>query len=162
MQPDSIPEGAAAWRRILVPYDGTAPARRALDEAIAIAGTTHARLRLIAVFDEFKVVSGFEPAGYLVNELIPRGRHQVAQALLEGCAHARACGAVVDGSLLDGSGPDIAGLVCRQVSEWKADLLVAGTHGRRGLDRILLGSVAENILRHCAVPVLLVRSPDTA
>jgi nucleotide-binding universal stress UspA family protein len=162
MQPDANRESAAAYRRILVPYDGGVPARHALDEAIDIAAVSHAKLRLIAVFDEFKVVSGFETAGYLVKELIPRGRHEVAQALLEGCAHARSRGAVVDGSLLDGSGPDIAGLVSRQVSEWKADLVVAGTHGRRGVDRFLLGSVAESILRHCTVPVLLVRSADAA
>ena len=45
---------------------------------------------------------------------------------------------------------------------WKADLIVIGTHGRRGVSRLVLGSSAENILRSAPVPVLLVRSSDHA
>jgi nucleotide-binding universal stress UspA family protein len=45
-------------------------------------------------------------------------------------------------------------------AEWKADLIVMGTHGRDGIDHFLLGSVAEGVVRHATVPVMLVRVSD--
>jgi nucleotide-binding universal stress UspA family protein len=48
--------------------------------------------------------------------------------------------------------------VNQQVTDWKADLIVLGTHGRRGASRWLLGSDAEQVLRSAAVPVLLIRA----
>ena len=52
--------------------------------------------------------------------------------------------------------------IARVAEEWNADLIVCGTHGRRGLRRIVMGSDAEYILRHSPVPVLLVRSGKAA
>jgi nucleotide-binding universal stress UspA family protein len=67
----------------------------------------------------------------------------------------------VDARLADGDGIDLPAIVAAEARAWGADLVVAGTHGRRGLDRLLLGSVAEGILRRSAVPVLLVHAaPD--
>jgi nucleotide-binding universal stress UspA family protein len=48
-------------------------------------------------------------------------------------------------------------LIVKQAVDWPADVIVMGTHGRRGLSRLVLGSNAEYVLRHAAVPVLLVR-----
>jgi len=56
----------------------------------------------------------------------------------------------------------VADLVTEQARAWKADLIVIGTHGRRGVDRFLLGSDAEQILRIAPAPVLLVRAPAAA
>jgi nucleotide-binding universal stress UspA family protein len=53
-------------------------------------------------------------------------------------------------------------LVVEQAQDWKADLIVIGTHGRRGMGRLLMGSDAEQILRMAPVPVLLVRAPEAA
>jgi nucleotide-binding universal stress UspA family protein len=48
-------------------------------------------------------------------------------------------------------------LVIIAAKEWSADLIVCGTHGRRGLRRIVMGSDAEYIVRHAPVPILLIR-----
>lgn len=55
--------------------------------------------------------------------------------------------------------PDVSGAILRAAEEWAADVIVLGTHGRTGLQRVVLGSVAETLVRHCKVPVLLVRGP---
>lgn len=59
--------------------------------------------------------------------------------------------------IVDSYGEDIAGVLGRIAGECEADLVVMGTHGRRGIGRLLLGSVAEAVLRRTEVPVLLVR-----
>jgi len=54
------------------------------------------------------------------------------------------------------------GAILQAAREWKPDLIVLGSHGRRGLDRLLLGSVAEGVMRHAPCSVELVRQPSTA
>jgi nucleotide-binding universal stress UspA family protein len=53
-------------------------------------------------------------------------------------------------------------VVCEQANAWHADLIVVGTHGRRGVRRMMLGSDAEQIVREAPVPVLVVRAPESA
>ena len=60
--------------------------------------------------------------------------------------------------LLERVGGQAAVLVIEQALEWPAELIVMGTHGRKGLKRIVLGSDAEYVVRHATVPVLLVRA----
>jgi nucleotide-binding universal stress UspA family protein len=53
----------------------------------------------------------------------------------------------------------VSDLLLQEAAEWRADVVVIGTHGRHGLDRLALGSEAESVLRRCDVPVLVVRDP---
>jgi len=80
----------------------------------------------------------------------------------EAAAPARAAGVAVDDAIEDSLHGRVCDLVAKAAVDWKADLLVIGTHGRRGLDRLLLGSDAEQILRTAPVPVLLVRGKEPA
>lgn len=57
-------------------------------------------------------------------------------------------------------GGRVADVIVREARKWKADLIVMGTHGRRGIGRVVLGSDAEAVLREARVPVLLLRAPD--
>ena len=66
----------------------------------------------------------------------------------------------VETVLVPHPGGRLADRVLQQASEWPADLVVLGTHGRRGVGRMLLGSDAEQVLRTAPVPVLLVRAPN--
>ena len=66
-----------------------------------------------------------------------------------------------DTVLDDGVHSRLADWVVEEVRAWPADVVVLGTHGRRGVGRMLLGSDAEQVLRICPVPVLLVRGQDT-
>jgi len=70
-------------------------------------------------------------------------------------------GVTADTQLLqfEQSHPDVPAAILKAAEEWAADVIVLGTHGRTGLQRVVLGSVAENLVRHCKVPVLLVRGP---
>ena len=75
---------------------------------------------------------------------------------------AREHGVTVDSVLYENLEKTVQQRVIAEAEMWKADLIVIGTHGRRGVSRLVLGSSAENILRSAPVPVLLVRSSDHA
>jgi nucleotide-binding universal stress UspA family protein len=64
--------------------------------------------------------------------------------------------------MVEAFGAEAGERIIEQASAWPADLIVCGTHGRRGVRRILMGSDAEYILRHSSVPVLMVRCPETS
>lgn len=146
------------FRRILVPVDGSPTSGRALDEAIRVAQAFGARLRLVHVMDELRWVNGFEPAGAYLDEVLPRMRQAGEKLLAEGLGKAISAHVEVDSELVIQSAGRVCDLVCDEAKRWGADLIVAGTHGRRGVDRLLVGSDAEQIVRLASVPVLLVRS----
>ena len=77
--------------------------------------------------------------------------------LAEGERAAKAAAVPVETKLFESFGDRLADLVAKDAVEWNADLIVLGTHGRRGLRRALLGSDAEQVARHVTVPVLLLR-----
>jgi nucleotide-binding universal stress UspA family protein len=149
----------ATFRKILVAFDGSAASQRALDEAVRLAGTVSARLRLVHVMDELAWVNGFEPARAYFDDVLPRMRRAGEELLARGMAQALAAGVQAESELLIGSSDRICDQLAAEARRWPADLIVAGTHGRRGTDRMLLGSDAEQIVRHAPVPVLLVRAP---
>ena len=96
-------------------------------------------------------------AGDWLNVLRENG----GRLLEEAKGTAKAAGVEADTVLYDRLSGEVHELVIREAAEWPADLIVLGTHGRRGVGRAVLGSSAEHILRHATVPVLLVRAPET-
>ncbi|UUZ68298.1 universal stress protein [Polaromonas sp. P2-4] len=148
------------YHQILVPVDGSVTSETALDEAIRLAQLTGARLRLIHVVDELSYVNGFESAMNYINEIIPLMREAGEKLLAHGRQKALDQGVSADSVLVE-EGP---GRICDHVAEQarlaKADLIVVGSHGRRGIGRVLLGSDAEQIIRHASVPVLVVRAAE--
>jgi len=149
------------YERILVPVDGSAPSQRGLDEALAVAAQFGSKLRLVHVLDESALAMSTDLA-MNVGALIAMLREGGEQVLAKARERARARGIEADAVLHDTFSGRICDLVIREAAEWKADLIVIGTHGRRGAGRLLLGSDAEQILRLAPVPVLLVRQPDAA
>lgn len=145
------------YQRILVPVDGSPTSTKGLGEAIALAKLTGAHLRLIHVIDELSFAMSMEGyVGYVgdwVEELRVGGR----KLLQEAQAKAQAEGVQAETVLRDQLQGAIDQVVIAEAASWPADLIVIGTHGRRGIGRMLLGSSAESILRHASVPVLLVR-----
>jgi len=148
------------YRRILLPFDASRPSWRALDEAIALARDCGATLELLSVFEPARHVSGFEPARVALDEILPQARARVAEPLAEAAARARKAGVQADQRLVDGAEFELPQLVADLVARSGADLVVLGTHGRRGLGRALLGSVAEAVMRRSPVPVLMLRVPQ--
>lgn len=151
------------YKHILVPIDGSSTSERGLQEAVRLASDMKQKpkIRLLHVIDDFPMlmemsaVSSFEASMAKVREF--------GEALL---AKARATAALADVQaetvLREVTQGRIADVVLDEVRSAGCDLIVMGTHGRRGLSRIALGSDADSVVRSSAVPVLLVReAPQT-
>jgi nucleotide-binding universal stress UspA family protein len=142
--------------RVLIAIDGSDLALRAAQQGAALARALKAQVGLVCVVD---------PATLPVNDIgIPLDR-TVADARLEAdsfIAQARGpLGLAGDAPALirvGSPGPQIV----KAAREWKADLLVVGTHGRTGLTHLLLGSVAEYVVRRSECPVLVLPAEKRA
>jgi len=148
------------YQRILVPVDGSSTSAHGLGEAIGLAKVTGGRLRLIHVIDELSFALAMDAYAGRTGDWLQELRSAGTRLLEGGKARAAAEGVEADTVLCDhfrGSVPD---RVAGEAGSWPADLIVLGTHGRRGLGRVVMGSSAEQILRTSAVPVLLVRAPE--
>jgi nucleotide-binding universal stress UspA family protein len=144
------------FKKILVPIDGSGPSQAGLERAIALAKNQNARLRLLHIVDENGVVQGLEPAlnvGELLDSLVKAGRKVLAAAAARAKKHGVKTEAVLHEVILG----RVADRIVQEANRWRADVIVMGTHGRRGIGRLVLGSDAENVLRQSRVPVLLVR-----
>lgn len=146
------------YSKLLVPLDGSATAELALGHAIALARMSSGTVVLLHVIEELKHSNGFErPKVYL--EQVRPGFLATGQALLDAAAaQVRGQGVAVDTRLVESKGERVSELIAQQALAMHCDLVVLGTHGRRGVDRLLLGSAAEQVARIAAVPVMLVRS----
>ncbi|MBC8751098.1 MULTISPECIES: universal stress protein [Paraburkholderia] len=145
------------YKRILVAIDGSQAAQLALQEALTIAEA--AQSTVTAVFVAEHAAQMVDVGIGLIDQ---QSRSTVsAEAAMATLEDARALfeqrGVRGLTRVLDAYGEDIAGVLCRIAGECEADLVVMGTHGRHGIGRLLLGSVAEAVLRRTEVPVLLVR-----
>lgn len=144
------------YSRILVPVDGSETAALGLTEAIRLAKAAGARLRLVHVVNE--LIPMPYAAGYDLARLIDTLRVGGEALLAESRAAARAAGVEAETVLVEAIGGQAGAAIVRQASEWPAELIVMGTHGHRGLRRIVLGSDAEYVVRRTPVPVLLIRT----
>ena len=147
------------YKRILVALDGSRTSERALRHAIGLAREQQARLRLVHVVDELGVNLGAVPtpeafwtAAHKAGErILQRARARALKAGIEAeprLLENRTFGAVVR---------RVADLIVEDAARWPADLIVIGSHGRRGLSKILLGSIVEGVLRMSGTPILLIR-----
>lgn len=147
------------YKKILVPIDGSESSLRGLDEAIKLANETGAALRLVHAVNEFFIDAGYG-APFITPEIIESLREGGKNILNSAAARAGESGLKPETVLLDRLGARVADLILDQAKEWPADLVVMGTHGRRGLSRLAMGSDAEMVVRMSSVPVLLVRAAD--
>lgn len=147
------------YKNILVAIDESTTSRRALDEAIALAKLHAARLEIVHAVDE-SVIDAFANHGvalanaeHLDNALLGAGQSVLAEAV----ETATAAGLAPASHLLTSHDLHAADQIAQAVTAANADLLIVGSHGRRGFRRLLLGSVAENLLRKVDISVLIVR-----
>jgi nucleotide-binding universal stress UspA family protein len=153
---------STSYRRILVPIDGSPTATRGLDEAIGLCKATGGSIRVLHVMDDLVFVSGFESGATYAKDVVPQLRKNSEQLLEAGRRRAEAAGVAADQVLVECFARRTSEIVCEQAIAWQADLIVVGTHGRRGVRRMMLGSDAEQIVREAPVPVLVVRAPEAA
>jgi nucleotide-binding universal stress UspA family protein len=151
------------YRQIMVCVDGSAISNKALVAATDMAREANgrSRLRLIHVLDEMAYFTGFDPYGGQSGELIKIMRETGERVLADALAIAQAAGIEADTLLIDKFGERLGETIADEARHWKADLIVVGTHGRRRVGRMFLGSGAEQIIRLAPVPVLVIRSSES-
>lgn len=143
---------------LLVPLDGSAFAETALPHAAALAHALGAALRLVRALEPPMALYGYPGVG-LVQESLEEERAEAETYLEEVAARLRGDGISVGTVVREGWPADA--IVCSdaQANPW---LIVMSTHGRAGVARLLLGSVALEVVRRSAVPVMLIRPPEQA
>lgn len=148
----------ANYKRILLAIDGSDASEPALQEAIRLTTNQRAHLKIVFVVDESFVYHG--GPGYDYLSYIAACREE-GEAILKRAAKYIKKQAPIkfETELLELKAFEgrIADSIVEEARDWKADILIIGTHGRRGFSHILMGSVAENIVRISPVPVLLVK-----
>ncbi|MHB8256005.1 MAG: universal stress protein [Acidiferrobacterales bacterium] len=147
------------YKKILVPVDGSDTANAALQEAIKLARSESTGLRIIHVADSSAAVWDSEFAPVDLEQIRESVRSFARNILEQAQRTAREAGIDAETRLVEMETPGqrVAKVIAEHAREWPADLIVIGTHGRRGIDHFLLGSVAEGVMRLSPVPVLLVR-----
>lgn len=149
------------YRRILVAIDGSDTAKLALDHALRLARDQQARVRIVHALESVHFLvsmAGGYPfdAGALLDSMREEGKRALQQAL----DTAHKAGVDAETAIIEGAAPldRTASIIVQDALRWDTDLIVIGTHGRRGFDRVVLGSVAEALVRIAHTPVLLVRA----
>jgi nucleotide-binding universal stress UspA family protein len=149
------------YSRILVAVDESDTSRHALQQAIELARKLSATLRMIHVLDMSWLVIGPEVA--IDTAAMSAARRGVGEGIIAAARDAaRAAGFEAEDALIETETPiqQVAEAIAKEASRWGADLVVLGTHGRRGFQHLMLGSVAERVVRRSVVPVLLIPSPQ--
>jgi nucleotide-binding universal stress UspA family protein len=147
------------YQRILVPIDGSSTSERALQEAVKIS-EGKALIRLVFVLEEILTMSseGFDNAN---DAFLQEAARKNAEKILASAAEkVGKSGAQVESVLRDELTKSVVDIIIEETQSWLADLIVIGTHGRTGLTRLLLGSVAEGVVREATMPVLLIRESE--
>lgn len=153
------------YKRILVAVDGSATSRRAFEAAVELAKAMGSTLYPFYVVENTPMyfdAPGYDPS-ILRNQMIAQG-NDLAGEMNKAMRERGVPGDMITGeaSSLD----DVPTLVLEAAKTHGAELIVMGTHGRRGVQRLILGSVAERCVRQSSLPVLLIPSaagatPDT-
>jgi nucleotide-binding universal stress UspA family protein len=144
------------YRHVLVPLDGSETAEVALPDAASVAISSGARLTLLHVVPP-ALAEIYAAAQAVPADQGDRSLHDAAHSYLDSVRRRlEAMGIEVQKAITVG---DAAESLVAYASEQGVDLIVMATHGRSGWKRLVLGSVAERVLRCAAQPVLLVRTP---
>lgn len=144
------------YHQILVALDGSETASHALDTALQLARESGAQLQPLYVVDVPLMtydVPSYDPS-YVRDAMFEEGKH-VADDAIARMQRAGVAGAprIIEA---DPVGDDVAHCILRAADAFRADVVVLGTHGRRGFRRMVLGSIAERFVRIARCPVLLI------
>jgi nucleotide-binding universal stress UspA family protein len=147
------------YRKILVPLDGSATSARGLEEATGLARVTGATLVLLHVIDTYPLA--VEMATPDTWQKVIEGLRKHGEGLLE---RARTTvqnhGVAAIERLVEFPAGRVADAILDEAKAAECDVIVMGTHGRRGITHMMLGSDAERVVHEATIPVLLVRHPE--
>jgi nucleotide-binding universal stress UspA family protein len=147
------------FKKILIATDGSAPSTKAVKSGVDLAKATGASVLLVTVTELWSALDVAHAADAGINNPIEQYEalaDRLAQKSLTAAAEiAKSAGVAAETLHVRDRAP--AEGVVATAKEKGSDLIVVGTHGRRGLNRLILGSQAQEILHHSEVPVLVVR-----
>ena len=144
------------YSKILVPVDGSDTSAAGLNEAIKLAKIHGSQLCLMHIVNEFILDYTYVPGQY--SQDLFESLRKAGQEILDAAeTTVQRQGIKPHCVLVESIGGIAADLILEQAKDWRAELIVMGTHGRRGIFRLAMGSDAEQVVRASVVPVLLVR-----
>lgn len=146
------------YKRMVVAVDGSETSGKALDEAIKLAQEMSSIILLLHVCEEMPIMWDPDGMNMILMQNSLKAVADAGKELLE--KHRRQLveqGMTVETKLVETYGGGIGSVISEEAQKWNADLLVVGTHGRKGIAHLLMGSVAEGVTRSASMPVLLVR-----
>lgn len=144
------------YKRLYVPVDDSATSKQALDEAVKFVKETGASLKVVHVVDLAQF--GWGGAEFLDASELQKNIKDAGENVLKGAIEwLGEQGVACETSMLESWGDKIAEVLVEDSRKWNADLIVMGTHGWGELMNLIMGSVAEGVLRKSDVPVLLIR-----
>jgi nucleotide-binding universal stress UspA family protein len=146
----------SAYRRILAAVDGSPTSNKGLREALRVAKREDARLFIVNVVNDFPAFTALD--GPAPVDLVPLLREGGRRVLARASTIAKKAGVKPTMLMREMVGGLAADAIVREARKQRADLIVLGTHGRRGVRRMVMGSDAEQVVRTSPVPVLLVRA----
>lgn len=144
-------------KKVLVPVDGSRTSEAGLREAIRlVAGSKGATIRLIHVMNPLPAMQGME--GLVTQQILDNLEGFGRKVLKNAAALVERKGLRAQTVFLERLQGNAADAIVAEAKKCKADVIVMGTHGRRGLTRVVMGSDAESVVRTAPVPVLLVKA----
>jgi nucleotide-binding universal stress UspA family protein len=149
------------YKRILVPLDGSATAERGLREAMGLCAGQQTKLLLLNVVDDYPLlIETSSMTGY--DEMMKTLRQYGLEVLAKARKACEDASIHCETLLREVTGERVSDIIIDQAGQHACDLIIMGTHGRRGLQRLTLGSQAEAVARASPVPVMLVRLEPAA
>lgn len=145
------------YNTILVPVDGSPTSGSAVAEAAKLALMCSAHVHLLHVLDMTVYTNGFEQAEVYFRDIKPHAIKAAEDILARSRSLLEASNVIVDTELRENLDGRVASVIVERAASLGADVIVMGTHGRRGFERMMMGSDAELVARTSPVPVLLVK-----
>ena len=145
------------YKRILVAIDGSHTSTLALEESIKLAKELKAQLRILHIVEDIMPIGDTEFLNYAeIQEAVVRHGTIILQKAERA---AKEAGVEAETRLVNPETPGqrAADTITQEADTWPANLVVIGTHGRHGFDRLLMGSIAEGVARKISKPLLLIR-----
>ena len=143
------------FKHILVPVDGSSTAGQAIDKALALAEAFKSTVTLVYVIDPYAFTGMGNDFSYGQAEYLEAATREGHDAIASARQVFETQGIPVNSSVVEGSA--IYQAILDTAESIDADLVVMGSHGRRGLEKLVLGSVTAQVLSHAHLSVLVVR-----
>ena len=144
------------FKNILVPVDGSPTAALAIDKAIALAKAFDSAVTAIYVIDPYPFTGVGTDYAYGQAQYLTAATAEANEAIKGAKQAFEAAGVAVKTALVEGHA--VYKGILETAESGGADLIVMGSHGRRGIEKLMLGSVAQRVVSHAHVPVLVVRN----